>query len=375
MELTINDIAGYADSRMAWKCLRDVSAQLLSSSCRLPRPERVTIKGDTFTIDSNAQTAEADDNAAVRELGATIFYMLMGTKIVDRERQTASTNLPVLNPGNCGKALSDLVRQMLSFRQEDRPSLHDINDSANREYDRICALSRQREDEALETGVDAPYESFWPEAMRRVGLMLLVLFVATTTFAQKVIRTTEELDKLIRCVVDMRQTAKRAQVEKQLSAYTFWTLMDEVPVDKRGECKVYDQVATLNMNGIGRKIFKKRSGVPLNAGDRFCNGADPHFNYSFLEVTARKGATVTYPITLREGEQTFAIIPYSDKIAYEADLSFQDKKQIHHDEQHHVRLLKTESPVVPTDTLVLRITNKSNDNASFVIVNYNSRSK
>ena len=130
---------------------------------------------------------------------------------------------------------------------------------------------------------------------------------------------------------------------------------------------------TFGLNEMGFRLAKSHSGV-TNARSRFRNGQDPRYNYSFIEVTAKKGCAVSYDITRRQGRQVFVVVPYSPNANFRLTMSRNGKSvgRIEKDSNGAAYLFIDEA-VEKDDTLHLTIQNNSGRNQAFVIINYNSR--
>ena len=146
--------------------------------------------------------------------------------------------------------------------------------------------------------------------------------------------------------------------------------MGEIATDRKGECTVNDPVSTFGFNDMGFRIAKYHGGV-TNMGGRFRNGQDRRYHYSLIEVTAKRGATIGYDITGREGAQQFAIVPYDANAPYDATLTLQGSPCAKATVKQGVCYLTMTQPVKPTDVLHLTIHNRGAQHKAFIIVNYN----
>lgn len=176
----------------------------------------------------------------------------------------------------------------------------------------------------------------------------------------------EMVNLVMRCI-DLRSPANVEKVRKAMSRDMNWTMMDELPVDRKGECTIKQPVDMFGLNDMGFGILKRHGGV-TNSGGRFRDGRDPRYKYSFIEVTVRKDASVNYVIDGREGMQMFAVVPFDKGAKFVASIpsssSFIDSG---------VCYIQLKQPVKKADKFNLSIKNESGKNAAFVIINYNSR--
>lgn len=146
-----------------------------------------------------------------------------------------------------------------------------------------------------------------------------------------------------------------------------WTMMDELALDKNGECTTKEPVDVFGLNDIGFGILKRRGGV-TNTGGRFRDGRDPQYKYSFIEITVRKGATVNYQISGREGEQLFAIVPYETDAQFSGTISNGESFL-----DNGICYIRLKQKIKKNDAFTLTLTNLSGKNMAFVLINYNSR--
>ena len=203
-------------------------------------------------------------------------------------------------------------------------------------------------------------------------LAFVFLFIGTSIFAH----SPQSFDKnaipnemaglVLRCI-DLRSPQNVGMVSKAMDRDMSWTMMDELPLDKEGECTTKDQVDCFGLNDMGFSILKRHSGV-TNAGGRFRDGRDPRYKYSFIEITVKKGKTVNYSISGREGKQMFAIVPFEQDAKYEASIPQSESFSF-----NGVFYIQLKQGIKKNDTFKLTLTNKSEKNMAFVLINYNSR--
>lgn len=143
--------------------------------------------------------------------------------------------------------------------------------------------------------------------------------------------------------------------------------MDELPLDKTGECTTKDAVDVFGLNDMGFGILKRHGGV-TNAGGRFRDGRDPRYKYSFIEITVKQGKTVNYPISGREGEQIFAIVPYEKDAKFKASIPHGELF-----EDNGICYIRLKQGIKKNDAFKLTIKNESGKNMAFALINYNSR--
>ena len=206
--------------------------------------------------------------------------------------------------------------------------------------------------------------------MKKLLLLLLVnLVLIGQIFAQKA--TDQELQHLMSVVSTLRQSDE-SNWNKALSSFqndSLWTIMDEAVRDDN-ECWLVGKMQ-FKLNAIltkGSNYDKKR------VSGEFLNGNDPNFNYSLTERGIKKGCSVSYELSYREGRQTFVVMPFEKhaKITVEAFLNGKTIGESATDADGNI-ILSINAKVNKSDKLMLKITNNSNSDMPVVIINHNSR--
>jgi hypothetical protein len=107
------------------------------------------------------------------------------------------------------------------------------------------------------------------------------------------------------------------------------------------------------------------------------SGDNPHFEYSLFEKGIKKGATATYTLSGRSGQQCFVIVPYSAGQAYSTELRIGSGTALRPDKDENgvtYYVISSKAGPKPGENITLKITNKdSRSNASFVVINHNYR--
>ena len=387
-KITLKDIAGYATERAVWQMMSQLAA-----GTQVPlgevTPERVEIRGDRFHIaDERPSTTAympfaapeaighqgvANEQATVWSIGAMAFYMLMGVGVFEGDGgagQQALTPVPRVGSTHCGSALGNLIHRCLAFQPTERPTVAELRQCAESHLAEK-PLAPRRLTAPSGRAYKAPLMAFWPEEIFMTIALLLALALPSGLSAQNDARPQELTAIVERCIM-LRDTANATAVSRQFSYDSKWTLMDELAIDHNAECTVRDKVTTLGLNSMGYRIAKLHGGVN-NTGGRFRNGQDKRYNYSFIEVTARRGATLHYDITGREGRQMFAVVPISSDAPFTAELSVNGNRYTGTAAADGVVYITVDNGVRKQDVLKLSIENKAQGNMSYVIVNYNSR--
>ncbi len=333
--IELKDVAGYLTEKSIWQIIKDMAA-------------------------SNSES--------IWDIGATAFYALMGVEVIAGKD---SGPVPRISTSHCSQQLSDLIYRCLASDASQRPSPKELISAADHALDVKTEPSKR-----LATATGKSYKTsivkFWPEEMCSIIIILLMLILPLGTSAQNKPQLTQEMETLVKRCCDLRNAKNTTRIERAFYDDRQWTLMDELAIDSNGECTIHNKVSTLGLNEMGYRIAKYNRGIS-NTGGRFRNGQDPRYNYSFIEVTAKKGATLKYNITGREGKQVFAVIPYKQGSAFGISLTRKGLSIGKSYDADGVKYIAVDENIKTSDILTLRIVNTSGGNLSFVIINYNSR--
>lgn len=384
--ITLNDIAGLATEKMTWRLLYSLSKEWHSGSLSNVSPKSIEVNGDHFDVANDSATPQdtsawqapergSSEHAATSEasevwtLGLLAYYSIMGTDILENQgglAQTADTLIPRIGLAHCGHELSDLIYSCLNYHPAKRPSMSDIATQAAHALQQPSRVPKRLTDDSGRV-YQSSLVSFWPEEMTVILLLLFFSLIPFTLMAQGTPDIPSEMETLVKRCIQLRQPANVSNVTRQLQYDNQWTLMDEIAIDRNGECTTKDPVETFGLNDIGYRIFKLHSGV-TNEGGRFRDGRDPRYKYSFIEITVKHQATVNYNITGREGSQLIAIVPYSSNAKFSAMVTNGTATM-----RNGVCYLYIKEKLKPSDHFKLTIKNESGSNMAFAIINYNSR--
>lgn len=393
--ITLKEIAGYSTERAVWQLLLDLSFHVGSDKLADIVPQVILIKEEHFIL--NEEKTEngkyksfaapehfskcSEKNAELSDiwsLGALAFYALTGTHIFEGkggETQNQHTYIPRISTTHASKELSNLIRRCLNFRPQERPSIAEI-----RRISQEGLVKPSCPQKKLTTQTGKNYKDslvkFWPEEIAPLLLTLLILVLPINTYAQNQPNfdtasiPTEMASLVLRCI-DLRSPQMANKVSKAMEKDLNWTLMDELTLDKEGECTTKDPVDVFGLNDIGFSILKRHSGIS-NAGGRFRDGRDPRYKYSFIEITAKKDATLSYLINGREGEQLFAVVPFEKNAVFYVSVIKDGQKTIG-ELVDGICYLRLRQHIKKNDAFRLTLKNSSGKNMAFVIINYNSR--
>ena len=370
--IPISEIAGYMTEKSVWRLMLFLSEEWEKDSALFAQVngDAIGVMHDQFISLAPANSKRMDEPTAVWTLGAWVFYALMGVPVLDgngQKNQTSSTEIPHISASHCSSALDGAIHRSLSFDGSKRPTMHDIHEIAERQL-KVKDEPRKRLTNSKGKHYHKSLVSFWPEEMTVLVVLFLMLLMPMRSHAQTDIP--KEMTTIIERCKLLRNPSNQAKVSREFLYDTSWTLMDEIDIDKKGECTMKDKVSTFGINEMGYRIAKRQSGV-TNAGGRFRNGQDARYNYSFIEVTVKNNLSVNYKITGRQGVQQFAIIPYQGQATFSVTVTQGNRPIATTIKKDGICYVKLNRKVTKNDVFNLSIKNGSGKNMAFIIVNYN----
>lgn len=203
--------------------------------------------------------------------------------------------------------------------------------------------------------------------MNRSIITLFILLGALSVSAQDA-----ELNKLTDIVKSLQsggEKAYKAAVEK-LATDKNWTPMDEIGFDRNIECKASERVPGFKLNSVLTNAENKER-YQTTTGNHI-NGADSRFNYSLFEKTLRPGKTAVFSLPERWGQQTIIILPYQGE---QARISAEASSGTSTFTVSPIGngAIKLTGNAIKGQPLSLKVSNGSEGNISYVILNHNSR--
>lgn len=390
-DIRLSHIAGYVTEKAVWQLLQSLSGYCRDGELCGVTASEIVVSDSMFSIDRHSAPSDKaagsfsapelfqdatnakEEPSCVWTLGALAFYAITGIDVFEGKggaTQTQTTNVPRIGSAYASEQLSALIRQCLSYSPSDRPSSEDIVRVAKEAIEKPTSPRKRLASKNGRRYITSIVK-FWPEEMVPMLIICMFLLSSLSVSAQngifdKTAIPNEMVNLVMRCI-DLRSPANMEKVRKAMSRDMNWTMMDELPIDKKGECTIKQPVDMFGLNDMGFGILKLHGGV-TNSGGRFRDGRDPRYKYSFIEVTVRKDASVNYVIDGREGMQMFAVVPFDKGAKFVASIpsssSFID---------NGVCYIQLKQPVKKADKFNLSIKNESGKNAAFVIINYNSR--
>ncbi len=203
--------------------------------------------------------------------------------------------------------------------------------------------------------------------MKRIISTFILISSLFISFAQDA-----ELNKLTDIVKYLQSGGEKAYnaAIQQLAADKNWTPMDEVGFDRNIECKASERVPGFKLNSVLTNAENKER-YQTTTGNHI-NGADSRFNYSLFEKTLKPGKTAIFSLPERWGEQTIIILPYQGAKA-KISASAHSGSNTFTTTSMSDGSIKLIGIAVKGQPLSLKVTNGSDGNISYVILNHNSR--
>lgn len=306
-----SSLKGYCTPDMLWRFFRDGAAALQTAhaggkALGAIDLDAVAIQDTHFLFPVAEVTGSPADD--IWALASATFTLATGFVVFEGTLQTADTPVPSLRAPEL-EHLSDLLRQALAFRPEERPSAQCLLDESEKALQNLAKRHRPLRPRVVEERktVLSDFDRHWPEAF----LAFLLCLMLGATPARSQVSPDDRTSQLIAISVNLRQggtdawqTASKHLAEVQDS----FTLMDEMR-DSRHDCPLLpSRVACFGINRIVNEI--KAGDMVQKTGKDFKDGNDSRFGYALIEKGVRAGATSRYPLAGRFGDQLFVAIPY-----------------------------------------------------------------
>jgi hypothetical protein len=227
-------------------------------------------------------------------------------------------------------------------------------------------------------------DRLWPEKIQKVRMVVILLvcmFVSAMSLsAQSFLRNYSEpqMQNLLNAVLLLRnktpENIDKSQdiLSKQIKEFT---LMDELK-DSKNDCIVTGE----NRFCVNVIVNELKRGRRVQASDKeMLSGENPHFQYSLYEKGVKKGATSTYTLHGRSGQQCFVIVPYSTNQSYNTELRIGAGAALRPDKDENgitYYVIDAKSGPKPGENIILKISNRNGrTDASFVVINHNYRNE
>lgn len=206
---------------------------------------------------------------------------------------------------------------------------------------------------------------------RRIFIMLMLALSIMGVRAQTI--ADGELSSLV-SMVRMLRTKNLTTFNKavnQLAKDRLWVEMDEISIQSPVLCNV-GKDEMFRIISIMHTAGEKRQQV--STPGNFLSGESDCYNYSLYEKALKAGKSVTFHLKKRMGRQTFVIVPFKGKAAkMSASVSIGGKTEMGTDGT--IVITCDGKSLTDGSVIDVTITNGSNANQSFVLLNHNTRKK
>ena len=369
--ICLDEIVGYMTENATWHLMDFLLNARHNITPNHLNPHMIGVENDEFCfLEKNVEKSNVEECEFVWQIGYIAFYALMGVPtfaVEDSKSQTSQTEVPYIGVSHCSAALSSLIHQCLLFDPSRRPKLSELQQCIADNMDKQ-RFPKKKITNAKGKNYSDSLINFWPEEMVTVISLVLMMAFPYVVYAQTDVP--KEMTTIINRCKSLRTSANANKVSREFLYDRQWTLMDEIDIDRRGECTVKDKVTMFGVNDIGYRIAKRQNGV-TNMGGRFRNGQDERYKFSFIEITIKKNMSVSYEITGRQGLQQFAVLPYHNTSAFTVSVTKGGKIFGKATMKDGTCYLQLDKKVSKSDRFKLLIQNKTGKNMAFVIVNYN----
>jgi hypothetical protein len=378
-------LRGYCDIDTCWTYLAEISQQLISSGSRSSKVDlnAIRVEGKHFILE---ETEQIDESANVWLLAAGALELITGSPIFNgkgQKSQTKETPLPRLAQEGAD-TLNQILVQCLNFNKSERPTMKEIADISRKHFE--TAKKKQRMHRVVTTYSEVvditEIDKLWPEKISKIRNLIIYLTIllasSLTSFAQSFLsnHNEPEMQKLLTSVLLLRNKTTRNVDEAQdilSKQITTITLMDELR-DAKNDCTITGK----NRFSVNLIVNELKRGNRVQASDKeLLSGTDSRFAYSLYEKGIKKGATATYTLTGRSGQQCFVIVPYSTSQAYTSELQIGTRLSVSPQKDKSgitYYVISAKDGPKPGESITLKISNKNTQTAaSFVVINHNYR--
>lgn len=203
---------------------------------------------------------------------------------------------------------------------------------------------------------------------RIIPVLVMGLLMNVSCFAQEDVHLKKLTDDLIqlRKVNASNDALNKTVLEWSASGNPKITLMDEIRRDENNE---YRGCGTnkFKMNQVITHVYRRQNTGMTSKGDYF-NSTEKDIFYSVIEKNVKKKSTVSYTLTGHVGEQEFVFVSYNVNTLFFVKVNGVSAQPI----SGKKGVLYLKLPIVKKgDKIIFSITNNSNSNESFVIMNHN----
>lgn len=182
--ITTADIAGYCNELTAWRIIMEVSEDMMSHKANGVNPFQIVINNDNSfsvsqiipsddTLGFEAPESPRNEASGVWSLAASVFYVVMGNQVMNGEGgrgQNEKSKIPYMRSEL--SQLSELVQRCLHYNPELRPSMQEVHDIAQIQFQHCMDLVKKGPKIRLNSmtaelgkDTDDPGADFWSEKM------------------------------------------------------------------------------------------------------------------------------------------------------------------------------------------------------------------
>lgn len=206
------------------------------------------------------------------------------------------------------------------------------------------------------------------------GMKRLLVLTAITllTFTSGYAQEDSHLRKLTEGLLQLRKAKasndvlNKTVLDWSASGCPKITLMDEIKRDENNEFRG-NGANKFKMNQLVTHVYNRQNVGMVSKGDYF-NSTEKDVYYSAIEKTVKKKGTVTYVLTGHIGVQEMVFISYNPKSNFSAMVNGKPAQPVSGKEG----ILWIKLPKVKKENrITFSISNESDSNESFVILNHN----
>lgn len=210
--------------------------------------------------------------------------------------------------------------------------------------------------------------------MKNIFLILFFLTSSVSFSQHNNIDYHDNIDKICNYVKILHDNPERyAEINEMMYNDLSWSLMTDFYdncICKENVCSIFDDVEITGINDRAYHVELSRGNIPQSS-DNFCTGTDIQSNYLFYECSVLTGSRILTSLKDRYGKQLFVVIPFN-KECIEVKISLNGNYIAPMTNSNgHICFIFNEN-VKKDDNIEIEVTNVSDNNQSFVIINHNS---
>lgn len=385
-KLTADKIAGYATELTVWRFISCMAKTAKTShekgvSCRLHCLEEVVIEGKDFILNDSTNKSQSMEDL-VWHIGACVYRLLMGSEPFGgkgKDGQTAQSPLPHLSAIDYSPELSETMAHCLDYIPAKRPLMADLLRTSENMIAKCQVVADNLKNLVITNPANKKRRlstySFWPETMTILIVAVLSLLpVEARAQGYMQAHNNKEIMELVKITTMLRDKKSRDEVYQKLEKDSLWTKMDELEKHSN-ECSIEDDIDMFGINHVASDVELHRRGI-VSPGNRFKNSADGIHKYSFIELTVKSGKEISYQVEGHKGEQLIAVVPYNKRQNYNVTFCVEGKGAIspykRNTDGKNDGISYASVDLGTATRYSFSIKNNGAENASFVVITYNS---